>query len=112
MRLTLDTGQMRECLDLWRHSLAMRVTQHARASSLNQERSEGLEKIDASIDGWLDLLRLCTPEGEADKRELQAMTEHLREFKLWADQARMALAIVRHAGDVHRQVRKPARPSH
>jgi hypothetical protein len=40
------------------------------------------------------------------------MTEQVREFKLWADQARMALAIVRHAGDVHPRVRKPARPSH
>lgn len=93
MRLTLDTGQMRDCLELWRYSLATRVTRDA-TEPANAERGRALEKIDASIDGWLDLLRLCTPDAETDRLELQQITEQVRAFKDWAEQARMALKIL------------------
>jgi hypothetical protein len=93
MRLILDPAQMAESLDLWRHTLAARIREdHVRGPG--PDRLGALTRLDGTLDAWLDLLRLATPESEADKRDLQAVKATITSFRAWSEQAHLALQII------------------
>jgi len=99
MRLTLDIEQMRNCMDLWQHTLAIR-------DAHGGNRATELTRLIGTVGGWLDLLRLCSAEG-ADHQALQEITEELMQFQAWAEEARMALGLMDDATLIPRAFRSP-----
>lgn len=109
MHVQIDTQQMRDCMDLWRQALATRVPAVGKQPT-GPDRAQTLAKVGATIDGWLDLLRLCTPQGKQDIALLQQLTDEVAGFKAWAEQARLALNLVEGTRQVDAQPKRGARP--
>lgn len=92
MRLNLDSAQMRSCMGLWRDAIAP-PPGHADGPT-PEERARLMAHIAGIVAGWSDLLRLASAESDQEQRELIDITTQIAEFKVWADEARMALALL------------------
>lgn len=97
IRLNLDVGQMRACLGLWRESL-MIDDGHAEGGS---DRRTLLARTDRALDGWLDLLRLCSAEGSEQQR-LAEITKEVEAFREWTREAGFALSLMTAASNTSR----------
>jgi hypothetical protein len=97
MQLSLDPAQMGECLDLWRHTLAVRIRDDG-VHGPGPDRIAALRRLDGTLDAWLDLLRLATPESDADERDLRALQATIANFRDWSEQAQLALQIIAQVG--------------
>jgi hypothetical protein len=97
MQLSLDPAEMGESLDLWRHTLAVRIREDD-GHGAGPDRIAALRRLDGTLDAWLDLLRLATPESDADERDLQALQVTIASFREWSEQAQLALQIIEQSG--------------
>jgi hypothetical protein len=87
MQLTLDPGQVRACMNLWRETLTL--PGHARGA-----RQEALlSRVSATLIGWCDLLRMCRVM-ESDDRTFQELTADIMRFRAWIDDAMLATKLV------------------
>jgi hypothetical protein len=69
------------------------------------ERQQLLDKINRSLEGWLDMLRLCsTPSDDAER--LGQVADEIVAFREWASEASLALALL---VDAERASGKPRR---
>lgn len=86
MRVNLDVEQMRACMSVWREALHLYqdgdTEGDLRAISLRV-----IATVEATVTGWLDLLRLCSADAP-DGRELQQVTEEVVRFGAWLAEAR------------------------
>jgi hypothetical protein len=95
VHLTLDVDQMRACMVLWREALV--IAEHDVAA--REERRAALTRINRALDGWLDLLHLCNAVG-VEQRRLAVITKEVVAFRDWADEANLALALLKDAGGI------------
>ena len=75
----------------------MTIRQSAHDSTaLGPERAQTLAKLNGTLAGWLDLLRLCKAD-DTDALAFLQITEEVALFKDWGDEARLALALLQDA---------------
>lgn len=94
MHLQLDAQRMRAAMDLWRHELDA------------QPNAEALARLGATLGGWLDLLRLCTPQ-RSEHDELHAIVSEATQLREWANEAAAALRLIEQIPSVA----SPSRPA-
>lgn len=94
MRVTLDHQQMRSCMELWRHALALKNQPGDGVHDQAAERATMLAKVRGTVSGWLDLLRLCSPD-DSEAPMLLEITAEAMDFLEWADEARLAFNLMK-----------------
>lgn len=96
VRLSLDAQQMRACMEMWRHEMTIGESAYDGAIHGRPDRAQILTNLNGTLGGWLDLLRLCRPDGN-DNEALQQISEEVALFKAWIDEARLAHALLQDA---------------
>jgi hypothetical protein len=89
LHINLDTDEMRACMGLWRQSL---MIPDQRAGD-GADRHASVARVNRALDGWLDLLRLCSAEG-AETRRLADIMQEVVAFRDWTHEAGLALRLL------------------
>ncbi len=79
-----------QSISLWRKAMEMR----GEGSGGVALRVERLTKFVQTLDAWLALLHLCSRDRD-EEESLEALVDDMREAKEWADEALLALSLMR-----------------
>jgi hypothetical protein len=113
LHLRLDVDQMRACLAVWRQAVMFR--RGYRRGDEAAERQQLLDKINRSLEGWLDMLRLCSTS-PTDAERLGQVVDEIVAFRDWASEATLALALLvdaeRASARTHRRTGRTLKEQH
>jgi hypothetical protein len=98
VHLNLDTDEMRACMGLWRQSLIL----PDQGAGDGEDRRATLARVNRALDGWLDLLRLCSVE-PSEAHRLADIRREVIALRDWTHEAGLALRLLAGAATVDAQ---------